>query len=125
MMTVDASPLFAGQFEFEGKEGLGSLYGLSLYKDTKNYYLILHVGENTRTVSDYIVVPDPPEGYGYEIGLCTLDGLYKEKLAALIKLEWVEMRKNVIGAWMADEKSEKFISVNPSRVYCFNAAWNA
>lgn len=125
VLAFNAIPLFASQLDFNGKDGLASLYGLSLYKDANNYYLVLHVKEDTKTVADYVVVPAPPDGYKYEIGLCTLDGVYKEKLAALLKYEWVEIRKNVIGAWMADEKGEKLITVDPGRVYCYNDGWNA
>jgi hypothetical protein len=49
----------------------------------------------------------------------------KKKSAALIKWERVEVRRNVIGARIADDENNKLISVEPSRVYCDNDAWNA
>ena len=63
VLTIKASPLCAEQLVIKGKVGLASAYGLSLYKDNKNYYLILHIKDDTRTISDHIVLPDPPEGY--------------------------------------------------------------
>jgi len=124
--TVIISPFsWAKDFDLKGKELIISSYGLTVFKDKKHHFLVLHVKNNVNTVADFITVPQPPNGYKYEIGLCKLDGVYKEKLAALIKWEWVEVRRDVIGAWVSDEKGEKLISVDPKKVYCDNDAWNA
>lgn len=103
-----------------------------MFKDTKHIsYLVIRkkgfpiLDKSKIQVDDYVALPKIEKGYALEHSVCHINGKYVEDMAAIIKLENVAVRKNVVQAWKYNKKENKLEKVPPNHVTCDNDGWGA
>lgn len=92
--------------------------------DEKKYYLVIYRNFYKKELKAYVEVPKLLPGYSYVSQQCTLDDKYNAKITAIVKIDLnLEKWKDVRNAWLVDISSSSIATLEPSRVYCFNDAW--
>ena len=97
-----------------------------VYTNGSKNYLVIFKNYYKKEVSAYAEVPILIPEYHYISEQCALDGKFNVKITAYVKLDLKQEKwKEVRHAWLVDASTSSIMTIEPTRVYCFNDAWGA